>query len=83
MSSFAGTGALLRLAWRRDRWIVVASVLALVASAYGSMAATLDLYPTDAAAAGGAAAMVDNPSLDRPLRAPARATAAGSACSRR
>lgn len=77
MTSFAGTGALLRLAWRRDRWIVVASVLALVATAYGSMAATLDLYPTDAAAAGGAAAMVDNPSLTALYGPLPSATAAG------
>ncbi|SDP31000.1 ABC-2 type transport system permease protein [Pedococcus dokdonensis] len=75
--SFAGAGALLRLAWRRDRWIVVASVLALVATAYGSMAATLDLYPTDAAAAGGAAAMVDNPSLTALYGPLPSATAAG------
>lgn len=75
--SFAGTGALLRLAWRRDRWIIVASVLALVATAYGSMAATLDLYPTDAAAAGGAAAMVDNPSLTALYGPLPSATAAG------
>jgi ABC-2 type transport system permease protein len=77
MTSLAGTGPLLRLAWRRDRWIILASVLALVATAYGSMVATLDLYPTDAAAAGGAAAMTDNPSLTAlygPLPSP---TAAG------
>ena len=77
MTSFAGTGTLLRLAWRRDRWIVVASVLALVATAYGSMAATLDLYPTDAAAAGGAAALVDNPSLTALYGPLPSATAAG------
>ena len=76
-SSWAGTGALLHLAWRRDRWIVAASVLALVATAYGSMAATLDLYPTDAAAAGGAAAMVDNPSLTALYGPLPSATAAG------
>jgi ABC-2 type transport system permease protein len=63
MTGLAGTGALLRLAWRRDRWIIVAAVLALVATAYGSMAATLDLYPTDAAAAAGARAIADDPSL--------------------
>ncbi|WP_270886357.1 ABC transporter permease [Pedococcus sp. 5OH_020] len=63
MSSLAGTTTLLRLAWRRDRWVVSACVVALVATAYGSMAATRDLYPTDAAAAAGAAAMTDNASL--------------------
>lgn len=63
MTSLAGTGPLLRLAWRRDRWVVVVCVLLLVATAYGSMAATLDLYPTDAAAASGAALLKDNPSI--------------------
>jgi ABC-2 type transport system permease protein len=63
MSTFAGTWPLLRLAWRRDRWVITACVLALVATAYSSMVATLDLYPTDAEAAAGAAVMADNPSV--------------------
>ena len=63
MSTFAGTWPLLRLAWRRDRWVVVASVAALVLTAYSTMAATLDLYPTDAEAAAGARVMADNPSI--------------------
>jgi ABC-2 type transport system permease protein len=63
MSSFAGTGPLLRLAWRRDRWVLVVSILAMVATAYGSMAATLDLYTSDAEAAAGAQVMADNPSI--------------------
>jgi ABC-2 type transport system permease protein len=63
MTTFAGTRQLVRLAWRRDRWIIVASVLAIVATAYASMVATLDLYPTDAEAAAGAEVMADNPSL--------------------
>ncbi|MDU0312788.1 polyketide antibiotic transporter [Phycicoccus sp. M110.8] len=63
MSTFAGTWPLLRLAWRRDRWVVTASVLALVVTAYSSMVATLDLYPTDAEAAAGARVMADNPSI--------------------
>jgi ABC-2 type transport system permease protein len=63
VSTFAGTGSLLRLAWRRDRWVVTASVAALVLTAYSSMAATLDLYPTDAEAAAGARVMADNPSI--------------------
>jgi ABC-2 type transport system permease protein len=63
VSTFAGTWPLLRLAWRRDRWVVVASVAALVLTAYSSMAATLDLYPTDAEAAAGARVMADNPSI--------------------
>ncbi|NYG07573.1 ABC-2 type transport system permease protein [Phycicoccus badiiscoriae] len=77
MTSLVGTGPLLRLAWRRDRWVIVASVLALVATAYGSMVATLDLYPTDAEAASGAAVMVDNPSLTALYGPLPSATAAG------
>ncbi len=77
MSSLAGTGPLLRLAWRRDRWIILAGVLALVATAYGSMVATLDLYPTDAEAASGAAVMVDNPSLTALYGPLSSTTAAG------
>jgi ABC-2 type transport system permease protein len=63
MTSFAGTGTLLRLAWRRDRWIIVTCVLVLAATAYGSMAATLGLYANAADAAAGARVMADNPSL--------------------
>jgi ABC-2 type transport system permease protein len=63
MTSFAGTGALLRLAWRRDRWIIVIGALVMAATAYASMAATLDLYADPAAAAAGAQVMADNPSL--------------------
>ncbi|QGN56600.1 ABC transporter permease [Nostocoides sp. HKS02] len=63
MSTFAGTGALLRLAWRRDRWIIVTCVLVLAATAYGSMAATISLYANPADAAAGARVMADNPSL--------------------
>jgi ABC-2 type transport system permease protein len=63
MTSFAGTGPLLRLAWRRDRWILVVSVLVMALTAYGSMAATLDLYTSDAEAAAGARVMADNPSI--------------------
>jgi ABC-2 type transport system permease protein len=63
VSTFAGTWPLLRLAWRRDRWVVTASVLALVLTAYSSMVATLDLYPTDAEAAAGAKVLADNPSV--------------------
>jgi ABC-2 type transport system permease protein len=63
VSTFAGTWPLLRLAWRRDRWVVTAGVLALVLTAWSSMVATLDLYPTDAEAAAGARVMADNPSI--------------------
>ncbi len=57
MTELAGTGTLLRLAWRRDRWVVIVCVLAIVLLAYGSMAATLTLYPTDADAAAAAAVL--------------------------
>ncbi|HEV7196615.1 MAG TPA: polyketide antibiotic transporter, partial [Pedococcus sp.] len=63
MSSFAGTGPLLRLAWRRDRWIILSCVLVLAATAYGSMAATIGLYANPADAAAGAKVIADNPSL--------------------
>ncbi|HET7279533.1 MAG TPA: polyketide antibiotic transporter [Dermatophilaceae bacterium] len=63
MNSFAGTGQLLRLAWRRDRWIVSACILVMAAMAYASMAATLDLYSNAEEAAAGAKVMGDNPSL--------------------
>lgn len=46
MSTFAGTGSLVRLASRRDRVLIPVSVLALVAFAAGSAQATIDLYPT-------------------------------------
>jgi ABC-2 type transport system permease protein len=63
MTSLAGTGPLLRLAWRRDRWLVVVLVLVMAALAYSTMAATLDLYPTNAEAAAGAKVMAENPSI--------------------
>lgn len=63
MTELVGTGALLRLAWRRDRWVVITCVLLIVLTAYGSMAATLDLYPTDASARSAARLMTDTPSL--------------------
>ena len=44
MSGYAGTGALLRLALRRDRVVVPLSVLGLVALAGGSAKSTVDLY---------------------------------------
>lgn len=57
MTELAGTLPLLRLAWRRDRWVIVAGVLALVLVGYSSMAATLALYDTDAAGVAAAALM--------------------------
>jgi len=43
--AFAGTGTLLRLAIRRDRWLLPAWVLALAAMAGFSASATANLYP--------------------------------------
>ena len=59
----AGASDLLRLAWRRDRILVPASVLGLVVLAVGSAQATLELYPTDEAAATGLAGVLSNPSV--------------------
>ena len=63
MNSLVGTGELFRLAWRRDRILVPASVLGLVLLAVGSAQATLDLYPTDDAAATGLAGILTNPAV--------------------
>lgn len=74
--SLIGTGPLLRLAWRRDRWIVLTSVLVLALTAYSTMAATLDLYPTEASAAQAARMMTTTPSVTAfygPLPSPTRA----------
>ena len=43
--SLAGTGALIRLALRRDRWLVPAWILGLALMAGFSASATADLYP--------------------------------------
>lgn len=59
----AGLGTLLRLAWRRDRVLVPASVLGLVVLAVGSAQATLDLYPDDASAETGLAGVLANPAV--------------------
>ena len=62
MSGYAGTGALLRLALRRDRVVVPLSVLGLVALAGGSAKSTVDLYQgQDAIAA--ARALLTSPAL--------------------
>lgn len=63
MSSLTGTGTLLRLAWRRDRVLVPASLLALTALSVGSAQATVELYPTDEAARDGLGAVLANPSI--------------------
>lgn len=59
----AGLGELLRLAWRRDRILIPVSVLALITIAVTSAKATLDLYPTDAAASKGLAAVFRVPAV--------------------
>jgi ABC-2 type transport system permease protein len=59
----AGAPDLFRLAWRRDRILVPASVLGLVALSVGSAQATLALYPDDASAAEGLAGILTNPSV--------------------
>lgn len=61
MSTYAGTGPLLRLAARRDRILIPASVLGLVAFAAGSAQATLDLYPTLGSAMDFIKPLLDNP----------------------
>lgn len=63
MSSLTGTGTLLRLAWRRDRILIPASLLALTALSVGSAQATIELYPTDEAARDGLGAVLANPSI--------------------
>ncbi|MBR7743552.1 polyketide antibiotic transporter [Phycicoccus sp. BSK3Z-2] len=63
MSTLAGVGELTRLAWRRDRVLVPASVLGLAVLAAGSAAASLDLYPDDRSAAEGLAGVVSNPAV--------------------
>jgi ABC-2 type transport system permease protein len=75
--SLAGTGLLLRLAWRRDRWIIIVAALLMAAMAAGSMQATFDLYPTDAEAAAGAQALTANPSFAALYGPLPSATAAG------
>lgn len=63
MSGFTGTGALLRLAARRDRVLIPVSVLALVVLVAGSAQATIDLYPTTESALGAMGDIVTNPAL--------------------
>lgn len=63
MSGLSGTGSLLRLALRRDRLVVPASVLLLVAFMAGSAQATLALYPDPSAGMGAMQEVVSNPAL--------------------
>ena len=46
MTSFTGTGSLIRLALRRDRILLPVWILVFVALAASSAASTADLYPT-------------------------------------
>lgn len=62
MSEYAGTGALLRLAARRDRLLITLSALALTALSVGSAKATLDLYPDAASARASLGAVLAAPS---------------------
>ena len=57
MSSLAGTGALARLALRRDRVVLAVFVLVLVVMVAASASATVKLYPTEASRANAAAAI--------------------------
>lgn len=59
----AGAPDLLRLAWRRDRILVPASVIGLVVLSVGSAQTTLELYPDDESAAAGLAGILTNPSI--------------------
>ena len=63
MSRLAGTGELFRLAWRRDRILVPASVVGLVVLAVGSAQASLALYPDDESAATGLVGILENSAI--------------------
>ncbi|HET7399818.1 MAG TPA: polyketide antibiotic transporter [Intrasporangium sp.] len=63
MSGFAGTGALVRLAARRDRVSVLASIVALAVLVAGSARATFDLYPDAGAALADLSDVLTNPAL--------------------
>jgi ABC-2 type transport system permease protein len=63
MRGFEGTGALLRLAGRRDRVLIPAWTGVFVLMVVGSASATVDLYPTVAARVQAARAINDTGSL--------------------
>ncbi|WP_436498287.1 ABC transporter permease [Actinokineospora sp. HUAS TT18] len=63
MNSLLGTGALIRLALRRDRILLPAWILAFVVLAATSAAATIDLYPTTASVVQAANALNDTPAM--------------------
>ncbi len=59
----AGTIALLRLAWRRDRILIPASALGLTVLSVGSAQATLALYPTAESVQQGVSELFANPAI--------------------
>lgn len=61
--SLVGTGTLLRLALRRDRWLLSAWLLGFAAMAGFSASATADLYPDIASRVSAAEAVNGTPSL--------------------
>ncbi|MBK5333642.1 MAG: hypothetical protein JJD93_16825 [Ilumatobacteraceae bacterium] len=61
--SLAGTGTLLRLAIRRDRWLLPAWVLGFAAMAGFSASATANLYPEIQGRVDAAEAINASPSL--------------------
>jgi ABC-2 type transport system permease protein len=63
MTTFAGTGQLVRLALRRDRIMVPAWLVALVLTLYSSVASTVRLYPSEQAREQLAAGIADNPAV--------------------
>lgn len=63
MSGYEGTGALLRLAVRRDRVLMPVWLLIFVATAAGSAGATASLYPTEQARAAAAETSNAGPAL--------------------
>lgn len=63
MSEYAGTGALTRLALRRDRVLLPVWIAVFVLTVASTASATLGLYPTAAARAEAAAAVNDIPAF--------------------
>ena len=69
VSTWAGTWLMLRLALRRDRWLLLAWTLGLAGMAGFSAAATVGLYP-DPASRGLAASAVNDSSAMRAMFGP-------------
>jgi ABC-2 type transport system permease protein len=63
MNGLTGTGALMRLALRRDRVLLPVSILVLVIFVAGSAQATIELYPDTATAMGAMGSIITNPAL--------------------